>query len=334
MLRHRLARQFAARSGPCRVWRWSWSVADGVEAVASVQRDPPDLIALDIHLPRLSGIETIQRIRAIRCCPILVVTAAVRDHIGRVYDAMSLGAVDAVDTPVFDAAGQLRGADCLIAKIATVSKLIGKPVPALCKSASAVTLRPQQAATLILLRRVHRRPRSIEANPRRFAARSFAVRGHRAACGPLFHRRPRILALAKLRRFRSSWPSKANRRRPARCCWRTPTTTSILDARRRLCYTPEPREACYRPSVDVFFSSVAEHWPSPGVAVLLTGMGRDGAKGLLQLHSCGWHTIAQDSQTCVVYGMPRAAAECGAAAEVLPLDRIGPAIVARVRKGR
>ena len=76
----------------------------------------------------------------------------------------------------------------------------------------------------------------------------------------------------------------------------------------------------------MFFKSVAGHWPRSGVAALLTGMGRDGAEGLLQLRSMGWKTIAQDESTSVVWGMPRAAVELGAADQVLPLPLIGQAI--------
>jgi chemotaxis response regulator CheB len=90
----------------------------------------------------------------------------------------------------------------------------------------------------------------------------------------------------------------------------------------------QPRDGTfYHPSVDVFFESVAAHWPAPGVAVLLTGIGRDGAQGLLALRRKGWHTIAQDEGSSVVYGMPKAAAELNAAGEILPIEGIGPAIV-------
>ena len=100
----------------------------------------------------------------------------------------------------------------------------------------------------------------------------------------------------------------------------------MLDSEGRLRYSPEPRANCYRPSVDVFFNSVVEHWPRPGVAALLTGMGRDGAEGLRKLRRRGWRTIAQDEATSVVWGMPRAAAEIGAAELVLPLQHIADTI--------
>jgi two-component system response regulator WspF len=100
----------------------------------------------------------------------------------------------------------------------------------------------------------------------------------------------------------------------------------VIRPDRRLGFTREPSNLSYRPSVDVFFRSLVEHWSAPGVAVLLTGMGSDGARGLAELRRAGWHTIAQDEATSVVYGMPRAAVELNAAAQVLPLGEIAGAI--------
>src|SRR5437879_3570621 len=104
-------------------------------------------------------------------------------------------------------------------------------------------------------------------------------------------------------------------------------------ARRRCCtrsmrfaYTPEPRDYPYRPSVDVFFESVAKHWHGDVAAVLLTGMGRDGAKGLKTLRNRGHYTIAQDQATSAVYGMPKAAAALDAAVDILSLERIAPSL--------
>jgi two-component system chemotaxis response regulator CheB len=86
---------------------------------------------------------------------------------------------------------------------------------------------------------------------------------------------------------------------------------------------------CYqRPSVDVLFSSVAEAAGAEAVGVLLTGMGNDGAQGLLRMRQAGACTIAQNETTCVVYGMPREAVALGAAAQVLPLTAIAEAMLA------
>src|SRR5262249_32354558 len=87
-------------------------------------------------------------------------------------------------------------------------------------------------------------------------------------------------------------------------------------------------KVCYqRPSVDVLFRSVAEVAAPAAMGVLLTGMGSDGAQGMKSLRDSGCTTIAQDEATSVVFGMPAAAIELGAASEILPIDKIGASII-------
>ena len=96
----------------------------------------------------------------------------------------------------------------------------------------------------------------------------------------------------------------------------------IVQRDRTLAYTSSDLGKLCCPSVDVFFESVARHWDHPGQAVLLTGMGRDGAIGMGLLRAARWQTIAQSEASCVVYGMPRAAVESGAANLVLGIKAI------------
>jgi two-component system chemotaxis response regulator CheB len=93
----------------------------------------------------------------------------------------------------------------------------------------------------------------------------------------------------------------------------------------------DPRHSC-RPSVDVLFESLAVEAPRNTLACLLTGMGRDGAAGLLAIRRSGGCTIAQDEATCVVFGMPREAILLNAAEKVLPLAQIGPALAQILRQ--
>ncbi|MGK7882378.1 MAG: chemotaxis protein CheB, partial [Crocosphaera sp.] len=104
----------------------------------------------------------------------------------------------------------------------------------------------------------------------------------------------------------------------------------VLRPNLTLTYTKEPENYPYRPSIDVFCESVAQSWSRKGIAVLLTGMGRDGAMGLKKLRRRGWHTIAQNQQSCVVYGMPKAAVQMEAAVQVLSLSEIAPTLIKRV----
>ena len=90
----------------------------------------------------------------------------------------------------------------------------------------------------------------------------------------------------------------------------------------------------HRPAVDVLFRSAANHAGRNAMAVILTGMGKDGAAGMLEMRQAGAHTIAQDEATCVVSGMPREAIACNGVDEVLPLDQIGPRLVALIGSNR
>ena len=106
----------------------------------------------------------------------------------------------------------------------------------------------------------------------------------------------------------------------------------VVESRRlRLVETP-PRNYC-RPSIDALFDSIAHDYGPAAVACLLTGMGRDGAAGLLAIRRAGGATFAQDQATSIVYGMPREAFECGAVDRGLPLHEVGAAIAAHVGGG-
>jgi two-component system response regulator WspF len=116
--------------------------------------------------------------------------------------------------------------------------------------------------------------------------------------------------------------------RPAPATVLIPSTNHhmVMYPNKSLGYSEEPKLNFYHPSVDVFFNSVARYWRGRCIAVILTGMGRDGAQGMLALHLQGHMTIAQDQQSSVVFGMPKAAIELGAAREILSLDGIGSRI--------
>jgi two-component system chemotaxis response regulator CheB len=105
-----------------------------------------------------------------------------------------------------------------------------------------------------------------------------------------------------------------------------PANRHMLVCNKRLVFDDAPPRLSCVPSVDVLFESVASEYGSKAAAALLTGMGRDGASGLLAIRQAGGFTVAQDEATSVVYGMPREAVRLGAAMRILPLDEIGPAL--------
>ena len=307
----------------------AWAARDGAEAVQLNRGDRPDLILMDLFMPNMDGAEATRQIMTSCPTPILVVTATVTGHIGKVYEAMGHGALDAVDTPTLGTKGDLAGAATLLAKIDTIRQLIAAPAILLQSAAPpAVVAQPRSGAMLLfgastggpsavkeILREL---PRSIEAPIVVVQHIDTAFAGGLAAW------------LTDHTEFEVTVAEEGQSLKPGIVVLAGTNDHLILDSAGRLRYTPAPIDMAYRPSVDVFFYSVAKNSLSAGVAVLLTGMGRDGALGLLKLRQRGWHTIAQDEKSSVVWGMPRAAMECMAACEVLPLSSIASAVVARL----
>jgi two-component system response regulator WspF len=103
----------------------AWIASDGAEAVDQCARDRPDLVLMDLIMPRMDGVEATRRIMADTPCAILVVTADVESNAARVFAAMGHGALDAVDTPLLGSGDLLAGAQPLLAKIAAIGRLIG-----------------------------------------------------------------------------------------------------------------------------------------------------------------------------------------------------------------
>jgi len=303
-----------------------WAARDGAQAVAMCERETPDLVLMDLLMPGTDGVEATRQIMAATPCAILVVTASVGAHAGRVFDAMGHGAMDAVDTPVLGRGDLRESAAAFLQKIDTLLKLVGTrrcmPSGDTFSDTGSFT-RPER---LVVIGASAGGPAALTAVlsglPKNFPAAVIIVQ----------HVDERFaLGLADWLCRDSALPVRLAKEGDR------PTAGSVLLAgtndhlrflsSERLGYTCEPVEQSYRPSVDVFFASVASHWPGEAVGVLLTGMGRDGAQGLKTLRDKGYYTIAQDQATSTVYGMPKAAASLDAAVDILPLERIAPRLV-------
>jgi two-component system response regulator WspF len=239
---------------------------------------------------------------------------------------MGSGALDAVDTPVLGPAGELAGVGPLVDKIGLIAKLVAAPVtppriqpgsvasgPTRLLVVGASTGGPKALCDLLL------------PLPRDWNAAAVVVQHVDVAFAP---------GLASWLADRTGRPVRVaehgQRPQPGEVLLAATNDHLVMATGGSLEYRPEPRDVFFRPSVDVFFESVAAHGPKSGVAVVLTGMGRDGARGLAALRHKGWHTIAQDEATSVVWSMPRAAIDAGAACEVLPVARMPAAITARM----
>ena len=279
----------------------AWIAQDGEEAVARCQRDRPDLILMDLFMPRMDGVEATRQIMANHPCAIIVATAKVDDHTGKVFEAMGAGALDAVSVPVMTDSGNFDGAKELLAKIDTINRLVGSPkkaktspptpTPARRASSSKINLvaigssagGPTALTTLLAALPVdfpaaivivqHVDKQFTEGLTTWFATHTKLQVRVAQEGDPL---KPGVVYLAGRDRH------------------------LVLSSSTQLGYVAQPTDSSYCPSVDVFFKSLARNWPGRAIGVLLTGMGRDGAEGLKILREAGHYTIAQDKRTSAV----------------------------------
>lgn len=310
----------------------AWVAHDGAEAVRRCAEDRPDLILMDLMMPVMDGVEATRRIMVEMPCPILIVTGSVDSQSARVFEALGAGALDAVNTPVLGLQGVVSGCDTcetFQAKLRTIEKLI-RPL------ASARCPPPLQQAGGDMSRRGGRSLVAIGSSTGGPQALAQIV-----ASLPADYPAPIVIVQHVDAQFVGELSRWLDKQTPLHVRLARegdhPEAGTVLIAGtndhlvmypdQSLGYTPLPREQVYRPSVDVFFCSVSEYWKGEMLGVLLTGMGRDGAQGLLKLRNKGFHTIAQDQASCAVYGMPKAAAELNAAVKILPIDQIPSSLV-------
>lgn len=299
-----------------------WVAGNGAEAVKRCSELTPDLILMDLIMPVMDGVEATRQIMAATPCAIVLVTVDRQQNVHRVFEAMGHGALDVVDTPAIGAGNPREAAAPLLRKILNIGWLIGQ------RTSRERTAPP--SLRKIALREGLVAIGSSAGGP---AALEVLLKGLPAsfpAAIVLVQHVDQVFAAGM-----ADWLCTASGL-PVRLAreGEPPQRGEVLLAGTNhhirllkdgtLAYTAEPVNEIYRPSIDVFFESVARYWNGDAVGVLLTGMGRDGAQGLKLMREQGFLTIAQDQASSAVYGMPKAAAAIDAAAEILPLQTIAP----------
>jgi two-component system chemotaxis response regulator CheB len=313
---------------------------NGKRAIELCEELRPDVMTLDMVMPVMSGLTATEYIMAYRPTPILIVSASTnRGELFKTYDALAAGALDVLEkvNDVDDAwEGRFRATVKLIARIKVIThpraRLSGTPpapaVPA--PAATSVRKRLEQSAPrygVVAIGASTGGPAAIvkvlRALPPGLRVPVFFVLHIDEPFGAAFaewldSQTPHSVAYARGGETLDSLRGQVIMAPPGR-------HLIVAGGRLRMSADP-PRHSC-RPSIDVLFESLAIDCGAEVLACLMTGMGRDGAAGLLAIRRAGGFTIAQDESTSVIYGMPREAVLLGAAQLVLGLDHIGPQIV-------
>ena len=314
---------------------------DGQRGVELCQQLRPDVVTLDMIMPLMNGLEATEFIMAYCPTPILIVSASTnRGDLFKTYDALAAGALDALDKP----------------KENELDNVWEKKLVATVKLVSRIRVITHPRARL---GRMGQMPTQAFQNSERLRAVAIGVStGGPAALIEILRGLPQgfplpILLVIHLGRLFTpafvEWLDGQSAVRvgyavdgeplppvgQARVMMAPPDNHLVLcQGKLRLTQDPE-RHSC-RPSIDVLFESIAQELGTGGLGCLLTGMGRDGAAGLLAIRLAGGRTLAQDEATSVVFGMPREAILLGAAEQVLALEQIAPrlGILAGVGAGR
>jgi len=311
---------------------------DGKRAIELCQTLRPAVITLDMMLPTMNGVAITEYVMAYFPTPILIVSSSTnRGELYKTYDALAAGAVDVFEKPTgtdFDGVWELG----LIAAVKVVARI---PVITHIRGKLGQPMRAEAAATRVETRNGEIRKTLIAIGG---STGSPAAMVEILRSLPVGFSIPILLIIHMSAPFSSAFAEWLDGQSTLRVRYATdgdplpalgqvgvvmaPPDFHLVVQRRKLRLTREPERNSCRPSVDVLFESLAQEHGPETAACLLTGMGRDGAAGLLALRHAGALTIAQDEASSIIFGMPREAIEMRAVDRVLSLDQIPVALAA------
>jgi two-component system chemotaxis response regulator CheB len=316
------------------------AVPDGAEAVEAVARLRPAVVTMDLHMPRLDGVEATRRIMRESPTPIVVVTASSEVDGRLTYDALAAGALSVVARPVgpSDARFATRR-DALLAELRLMAGVrvvrridreepLAPPPPLPPRR----LLRPVRPVRVVAIAASTGGPavlhRLLGDLPRDFGVPIVIVQHMSAGF---------VRGLARWLSDVAPGPVRVARDGDvlgAGAILLAPDGAHLrVTAEGTVRLDHGPVIGGHRPAATALLESAAEVYGDRAIGVVLTGMGRDGVDGLARLHAAGAVTLAQDAASSAVFGMPRAALEAGVVEQVLSLEKLGPAIAALVAAG-
>jgi two-component system chemotaxis response regulator CheB len=298
---------------------------NGSEAVTLTRALKPDLVTMDIRMPVMDGIEATQAIMEDTPTPILVLAGSVTEDTNLAFRAIQAGAVDVVEKPVAPLQDAYESLELvqrarLVAGVPTIRRPRRKAAPVATGSGAqarglvgivASTGGPPALATV------------LAGLPRDFDSPVLVVQhiAHGFLQGLVDWLSHQVTLKVRV-------AERGDVAQPGVVTFAPEDAHLVVGPEMRLRLLKDPPVDGHRPSGTVLLQSMAQVCPAQSLGVVLTGMGRDGAQGLLELRHAGGRTLVQDEATSLIYGMPKAAAELDAAERSLPLEAIARDIVA------
>lgn len=310
---------------------------DGAFAIRKIAELHPDVVTLDLEMPRMDGIETLRMIMRSAPLPVIVFSTHSKEGAYSTFKALALGAIDFVAKPSDAAAGHLDPIAYQLVEKIKVAKRAGGPgklprlmelEPPLPKRKSCTVLAPNRVIAIgISTGGPNALQFLLSQIPADFPATFVVVQHMPEGFTDMFARRLDECCALDVQEAKSGDLLIAGR---ALIC---PGNRHIMVRRmprgEMVVLSDGPPINGHRPSVDVLFHSVAQEFGLTAVGIIMTGMGDDGAEGLGAIKAAGGMTIAQSEDTCVVSGMPRTAILKGYANKVLPLDHLGAFLISQ-----
>jgi two-component system, chemotaxis family, protein-glutamate methylesterase/glutaminase len=318
------------------------TAADAMEARDKIKQLNPDVVTLDIEMPGMNGLEFLDKIMRLRPMPVVIVSGVTKRNCDTTVRALELGAVDCYAKPDGSVSALIENDGGDLARMVRSAGRIGRwRTPETLQQSDRVQ---RQTIAVSTVNGVGTRLIAIGASTGGVEALHHLLPAFPENCPPTLIVQHISAAFA---------PAMADRLNQ-RCAATVTLAEAGIPLREGHIYIAGGNErhmvlsgggdklltrsvvgdlvSGHRPSIDMMFESVAKILGPAAVGILLTGMGQDGARGLLAMRKAGGRTIAQDEATSTVYGMPRAAADMGAAEKILPLPRIAERALSGVRQ--
>jgi len=308
---------------------------DGHFGLKKIEELKPQVVTLDLEMPGMGGLDMLKEIMRSHRIPVIVVSSHSTDGASVTLKALSLGAFDFVAKPQDVAARMPEIAQELIGKIKAAVQ--SRPVPWIPHSevvprAVKIPAELRKSPTRVVAIGISTGgPQALQyllpQLPAEFPAALLIVQHMPEGFTDMFARRLDEICAIRVKEAQSGDALLAGRALIAPGNRHLKVKRLLLDHVAVL--TDDPKVNGHRPSADLLFQSVAQEFGEKSIAVLMTGMGDDGARGLGEVKQAGGLTIAQSEDSCVVYGMPRAAVERGLAVRVVPLDALANTLLAQ-----
>jgi two-component system, chemotaxis family, protein-glutamate methylesterase/glutaminase len=314
---------------------------DGNFGLKKIEELRPQVVTLDLEMPGMSGLDMLKEIMRRQRVPVIVVSSHSTQGASVTLKALSMGAFDFVAKPADVSARMPEIAQELIGKIkaAAESRGINLAAPTSASQGGfdkSATVQNQHPSRIVAIGISTGGPQALQyvlpQLPRDFPGTILIVQHMPEGFTEMFSRRLDEICAIRVKEAQSGdllLPGRA-----LVCPGSRHMKAKRLPLGDVAVLSDEPRVNGHRPSVDVLFKSVAEEFGNKTVALLMTGMGEDGAEGLNHVRAAGGMTIAQSEDSCVVYGMPKAAIERGYAVRVVSLEAIANTLLAQCMQDR